>query len=50
MMPQLSSTIQLCIGLPAGAAAGWIHFSTLYWNVRLLTEHAPGRAIANTKC
>jgi len=46
MMPQLSSTIQLCIGLPAGAAAGWIHFSTLYWNVRLLTEHAPGRAIA----
>jgi len=46
MMLHLSSTIQVCIGFPAGTAAGWIHFNTLYWNVRLLTGRTPGRAIA----
>ncbi|MFM0500186.1 N-ATPase subunit AtpR [Paraburkholderia caffeinilytica] len=36
---------QMAIGLVAGMLAGWIHFTGLRWNVRLLIAGAPGRAI-----
>lgn len=45
MMSHLSSMLQIVIGLPIGIGTGWIHFTTLHWNVRLLTSGASGRAI-----
>jgi F1F0 ATPase subunit 2 len=37
---------QIVIGLIAGFIAGVLHFASLWWNVRLFTTGAAGKAIA----
>jgi F1F0 ATPase subunit 2 len=41
-----SLTLQMLIGLAAGFLAGLLHFASLWWNARLFTAGAAGKAIA----
>ena len=38
--------LQIVIGLLAGFLAGVLHFASLWWNARLFTTGAAGKAIA----
>jgi F1F0 ATPase subunit 2 len=45
-VPDLNLARDAAIGVGAGLLAGVTHFSSLWWNARLLLTHRTGKALA----
>jgi F1F0 ATPase subunit 2 len=50
MIPDSLMAGHVIVGLVVGTLAGFIHFTTLHWSVRLLTSGTAGKALAVQLC